>query len=58
MKKFNLSLICPFIISKSGCAFLDKAKIDPYKDMTEVELYNQGSDFLVNGDIPQAVSYV
>tara|TARA_B100000035_G_scaffold315479_1_gene336796 strand:- start:7050 stop:7889 length:840 start_codon:yes stop_codon:yes gene_type:complete len=54
MKKFNLSLIC-ILLSLSSCAFLDKAKVDPYKGMAEVELYNLGSDFLVNGDIPQAV---
>ena len=54
MKKFNLSLIC-ILLSLTSCAFLDKAKVDPYKGMTEVELYTQGSDFLVNADIPQAV---
>ena len=54
MKKFNLSLIC-ILLSLTSCAFLDKVKVDPYKGMTEVELYTQGSDFLVNADIPQAV---
>ena len=54
MNKFNLSLIC-ILLSLTSCAFLDKAKVDPYKDMAEVELYNEGSAFLANADIPQAV---
>ena len=54
MNKFNLSLIC-LLLSLTSCAFFDKAKIDPYKDMPEAELYNLGSEFLANADIPQAV---
>tara|TARA_B100000902_G_scaffold344084_1_gene349237 strand:- start:166 stop:1005 length:840 start_codon:yes stop_codon:yes gene_type:complete len=54
MNKFNLSLIC-LLLSLTGCAFFDKAKIDPYRDMPEAQLYNLGSDFLANADIPQAV---
>ena len=54
MNKFNLSLIC-FLLLLTSCAFFDKAKIDPYKDMPEAQLYNLGSDFLANADIPQAV---
>ena len=54
MKIFYLSLIC-ILFSLTGCAFLDKAKVDPYEGMTEVELYNEGSAFLGNADIPQAV---
>ena len=54
MNKFNLSLIC-LLLSLTSCAFFDKAKIDPYKDMPEAQLYNLGSDFLANADIPQAV---
>ena len=44
MKIFYLSLIC-ILLSLTGCAFLDKAKVDPYEGMTEVELYNEGSAF-------------
>ena len=54
MNKFNLSLICLLLLLTS-CALFDKAKIDPYKDMPEAQLYNLGSDFLANADIPQAV---
>ena len=54
MKIFYLSLIC-ILLSLTGCAFLDKAKVNPYEGMTEVELYNEGSAFLGNADIPQAV---
>ena len=54
MNKFNLSLIC-LLLSLTSCAFFDKAKVDPYKDMPEAQLYNLGSDFLANADIPQAV---
>ena len=55
MKKFNLSLIL-FLFFLSSCAILDKAQVDPYEGMSEVELYNEGSVFLANADIPQAVS--
>ena len=55
MKKFNLSLIV-FLFCLSSCAILDKAKVDPYEGMSEVELYNEGSGFLANADIPQAVT--
>tara|TARA_B100000035_G_scaffold315077_1_gene333792 strand:- start:2795 stop:3634 length:840 start_codon:yes stop_codon:yes gene_type:complete len=54
MKKFILSLIC--ILFVNGCAFLDKAKVDPYRTMTELQLYNEGAAFLANADIPQAVA--
>ncbi len=54
MKKFILSLIC--ILFVTGCAFLDKAKVDPYRTMTELQLYNEGAAFLANADIPQAVA--
>ena len=54
MKKFNLSLIC--ILFFTSCAFLDKAKVDPYRTMTELQLYNEGAAFIANADIPQAVA--
>ena len=54
MNKFNLSLIF-LLLSLTSCTFFDEAKIDPYRDMPEAQLYNLGSDFLANADIPQAV---
>lgn len=38
-----------------GCAFLDKAKVDPYESMSEAQLYQEGSIFLSNLDIPSAL---
>ena len=55
MKKFSLSLIF-LLLTLNGCAFLEKVEVDPYKSLTEIELYNEGSAFLANGDIPQAVT--
>ena len=55
MKKFNLSLIV-FLFCLSSCAILDKAKVDPYRTMTELQLYNEGAAFIANADIPQAVA--
>tara|TARA_Y100000816_G_scaffold286695_1_gene268232 strand:+ start:137 stop:979 length:843 start_codon:yes stop_codon:yes gene_type:complete len=54
MRLLYLSFIC-ILLSLTSCAFFDKAKVDPYSNMTEVELYNQGSAFLAVADIPQAV---
>ena len=54
MKKFNLTFIL-ILFFLSGCAYLDKAKVDPYEGMSQVELYNEGLGFLTNADIPQAV---
>jgi outer membrane protein assembly factor BamD len=39
-----------------SCAYFDVVKVDPYKSMGESELYEQGSIFLSNGDIPSAVT--
>tara|TARA_Y100000389_G_scaffold52091_1_gene47878 strand:- start:7726 stop:8565 length:840 start_codon:yes stop_codon:yes gene_type:complete len=55
MRKLNLSFVIIILLVIQGCAFLEKAKVDPYKTMTEVELYNEGSIFLENADIPNAV---
>ena len=55
MKKFSLSFIF-LLLTLNGCAFLEKVEVDPYKSLTEIELYNEGSAFLANGDIPQAVT--
>ena len=54
MRLLYLPFIC-ILLSLTSCAFFDKAKLDPYSNMTEVELYNQGSAFLAVADIPQAV---
>lgn len=54
MKKFNLTFIL-ILFFLSGCAYLNKAKVDPYEGMSQVELYNEGLGFLSNADIPQAV---
>ena len=54
MKKLYLSLIL-VISTLSSCAYIDKVQIDPYRGMSEIQLYNEGSNFLVNGDIPQAL---
>ncbi len=54
MKKFNLSFILILFFFNS-CAYIDKAKVDPYQGMSEIELYNEGSAFIANGDIPQAL---
>jgi outer membrane protein assembly factor BamD len=39
-----------------SCAYFDAVKVDPYKNIGESELYEQGSIFLSNGDIPMAVT--
>jgi len=39
-----------------SCAYFNAVQIDPYKSMGESELYEQGSIFLSNGDIPSAVT--
>jgi len=39
-----------------SCASLQTVAIDPYKKMGEAELYNEGSIFLSNDDLPSAVT--
>ena len=39
-----------------SCASFETIKVDPYKGMGESELYEQGSIFLSNADIPSAVT--
>ena len=55
MRKYNLTFVIIILAILNGCAIFDKATIDPYKRMTETNLYNEGSIFLNNGDISQAV---
>lgn len=39
-----------------SCSYFNTVSIDPYKSMSEVELYQEGSTFLANADIPSAVN--
>ena len=56
MIKYNLTFVIIISAVLQGCALFEKADTDPYKAMTEVELYNTGSVFLNNADIPQAAA--
>ena len=56
MRKYNLTFVIIILASLQGCAIFDKTETDPYKTMTEAELYNEGSIFLNNADIPQAAA--
>ena len=54
--KSRLIIIVLLLSIIQGCAILNKAKVDPYRSMTEVELYEEGSVFLANLDISSALS--
>ena len=54
MRKYNLTFVLIILSVLQSCAMFDKKNTDPYKSMTEVELYNEASVFLGNADIPQA----
>ena len=56
MRKYNLSFVVFILMILQSCAYIDAAKIDPYKSMGESEIYEQGSIFLSNGDIPSAIT--
>ena len=56
MRKYNLTFVIIILAILHGCSMFDKTIVDPYKAMTEAELYNEGSMFLNNADIPQAVA--
>ena len=56
MRKFNLSFVVFILMMLQSCAYFDAVKVVPYKSMGESELYEQGSMFLSNGDIPSAVT--
>ena len=56
MRKYNLSFVVLILLILQSCAYLNKVTIDPYKSMSEAELYEQGSVFLANADIPSAVN--
>ena len=56
MRKYNLSFVVLILLILQGCAYFNKVTVDPYKSMSEAELYEQGSVFLSNADIPSAVN--
>ena len=56
MIKYNLTFVIIISAVLQGCALFAKTDTDPYKAMTEAELYNVGSVFLNNADIPQAAA--
>ena len=56
MRKYNLSFVVFILLILQSCAYFNTVVIDPYKTMGEAELYEQGSFFLSNGDIPSAVT--
>ena len=56
MIKYNLTFVIIISAVLQGCALFEKTATDPYKVMTEAELYNEGSIFLNNADISQAAA--
>ena len=56
MRKYNLSFVVLILLILQSCAYFNKVTIDPYKGMSEAELYEQGTVFLANADIPAAVN--
>ncbi len=55
MRKYNLSFVVIMLLILQSCASLKTVTIDPYKTMSQAELYDEGSVFLANADIPSAV---
>ena len=56
MSKYNLSFVVIILLILQSCSNFSAARLDPYKSMSEAELYEQGSLFLANADIPSAVN--
>ena len=56
MRKYNLSFVVFILLMLQSCSYFNTVTIDPYKSMSEAELYNQGTEFLANADIPSAVN--
>tara|TARA_Y100000389_G_scaffold166494_1_gene171277 strand:+ start:266 stop:1108 length:843 start_codon:yes stop_codon:yes gene_type:complete len=56
MRKYNLSFVVFILMILQSCAYFNTVKIDPYEVMGESELYEQGSIFLSNADVPSAVT--
>ncbi len=56
MRKYNLSFVGFMLLILHSCSSFNAVTIDPYKSMGEAELYEEGSVFLENADIPSAVT--
>tara|TARA_B100001564_G_scaffold279029_1_gene241166 strand:+ start:1881 stop:2723 length:843 start_codon:yes stop_codon:yes gene_type:complete len=56
MRRYNLTFVVFILLTLQSCTYFDAVKVDPYKSMSESQLYQQGSEFLSNADIPNAVS--
>ena len=56
MRKYNLSFVVFILLILQSCSYFNTVTIDPYKSMSEATLYEEGSVFLANGDIPSAVN--
>ena len=56
MRKFNLSFVVLILLILQSCSYFNTVTIDPYRSMSEAELYQEGSVFIANGDIPSAVN--
>ncbi len=56
MRKYNLSFVVVILLILQGCSNFSVAKMDPYKSMSEAEIYAEGSAFLQNADIPSAIT--
>ena len=55
MRKYNLSFVVLMLLILQSCSHFNTVTIDPYKSMSEAELYEEGSVFLQNADIPSAL---
>mgnify|MGYP001321110929 CR=1 FL=1 len=47
MRKYNLTFVLIILSVLQSCAMFDKKNTDPYKSMTEVELYNEAEIAIV-----------
>jgi len=56
MRKYNLSFVVFILLILQSCSYFNTVTINPYKSMSEATLYEEGSVFLANGDIPSAVN--
>ena len=56
MRKFNLSFVVLILLILQSCSYFNTVTIDPYSSMSDAELYQEGSVFIANGDIPSAVN--
>ena len=56
MRKYSLSFVVFMLLILQSCSHFNTVSIDPYKSMSEAQLYEEGSVFLANADIPSAVN--